>query len=80
MNDVAINSVSEDKKVEVSAASQPAASPAAPVSTIQITGITTGANSPPVPVLPNLEDSSFKPQRVGSMFARFIDDIFQVKR
>lgn len=71
---MAVNTVSEEKKIVVTAESQTAA----PVSSVQITGITTGASAPPVPVLPIQDDASFRPQRVGSMFARFIDDIFQV--
>lgn len=81
VNDVAVNSVSEEKKVQIAAESQPTAAtsgaPAVPTSSIQITGITTGA-SPPIPSLTGSEETPFKPQRVGSMFARFIDDIFQV--
>lgn len=42
------------------------------VATVQISGITTGTETPVD------QGAPFKPQRAGSMFARFIDDIFQV--
>lgn len=79
MNDVAVNSVSEENKVEVVAEIKPATAVSAPpTSSVQITGITAGSSSSSA--LPNQDDPTpFKPQRVGSMFARFIDDIFQVK-
>lgn len=77
---MAVNSVSEESKVQVIAEVNPAtAVSAAPTSSVQITGITAGSSSSPIPVLPNQDEPTpFKPQRVGSMFARFIDDIFQV--
>lgn len=43
------------------------------IATVEITGITTGAEIPAVPPNP-----PFHPPRAGTMFARFIDDIFQV--
>ncbi|RZB89876.1 hypothetical protein BDFB_012169 [Asbolus verrucosus] len=64
-NDVAANAVSPDKKVEESAEKKDTA-------TVQITGIKTGAETPADPT-----STTFHPQRAGSMFARFIDDIFQ---
>lgn len=66
--------MSEEKKLE----SVQAQEPSAPQSTVQITGITTGANQPAV--VPGQDNQPFKPQRAGSMFARFIDDIFQVNQ
>ncbi|CAH1159908.1 unnamed protein product [Phaedon cochleariae] len=77
VNDFAINSVSEEKKVEqtIQGASN------APVSTIEISGITTGANAPihnAVPPPPPVLNTPFQPPRAGSMFARLIDDIFQI--
>ncbi|XP_074041294.1 uncharacterized protein isoform X1 [Leptinotarsa decemlineata] len=70
VNDVAVNTVSEEKKV-----SQTVQGANPPASTVEISGITTGANAPPSPPV---ENTPFKPQRAGSMFARFIDDIFQI--
>ncbi|CAH1103864.1 unnamed protein product [Psylliodes chrysocephalus] len=78
INDVLVNAVSEEKKHDqtplqvqsVGVGAQP------PASTIQITGLSTGASSPQ-PSAPE-ENSSIKPPRVGTMFARFIDDIFQI--
>ncbi|KAJ8927980.1 hypothetical protein NQ314_019506 [Rhamnusium bicolor] len=71
VNDVAVNTVSEEKKVEITA--QPAN---ASSSTVEISGITTGADASLS--TPAVENTPFKPQRAGSMFARFIDDIFQI--
>ncbi|KAG5880957.1 hypothetical protein JTB14_000478 [Gonioctena quinquepunctata] len=70
VNDVAVNSVSEEKKVILASQGSNA-----PTSTVQISGITTGAN---LPSSTPIENTPFKPQRTGSMFARFIDDIFQI--
>ncbi|XP_056630926.1 uncharacterized protein LOC130441325 [Diorhabda sublineata] len=76
INDVAVNTVSEEKKVEQTVVSSDPQQPAAPASSIQITGITTGLN--PSPAAPATENTPFKPVRTGSVFARFIDDIFQI--
>ncbi|CAG9762356.1 unnamed protein product [Ceutorhynchus assimilis] len=69
VNDVAINAVSEEKK-PVEVPQQP--------STVEISGISTGINPAPAnPVAPQ-DNGGFKPQRATSMFARIIDDIFQI--
>ncbi|CAG9861573.1 unnamed protein product [Phyllotreta striolata] len=73
INDVIVNTVSEEKKIQQS---QPVLAEEAPVSTIQITGITTGASSPQP--APPVENPPSNPPRPSSMFARFIDDIFQI--
>ncbi|KAJ3662449.1 hypothetical protein Zmor_006798 [Zophobas morio] len=66
VNDVAANAVSPDKKAEENEEEKKDGA------TVQITGITTGVETPDqIPTL-------FHPQRAGSMFARFIDDIFQI--
>jgi hypothetical protein len=66
---VAANAVSPDKKTEADNTDKKDGA-----ATVQITGITTGAETP------DLSGTPFHPQRAGSMFARFIDDIFQVSR
>ncbi|KAJ8976785.1 hypothetical protein NQ317_006730 [Molorchus minor] len=73
VNDVAVNTVSEDKKAELSVL--PVNTSA---STVEILGITTGAEVPSSPPAPAVDNPPFKPQRAGSMFARLIDDIFQI--
>ncbi|KAJ8915910.1 hypothetical protein NQ315_015525 [Exocentrus adspersus] len=78
VNDVAINSVTADdntnkQQVELIPQHQPASTAA---STVEISGISTGAENTPASA-PAAENPPFKPQRAGSMFARFIDDIFQ---
>lgn len=67
VNDVAVNAVANDKKASLNDGQK------ANSASIEITGISTGLDSTE-PVTTN----SFIPQRAGSMFARFIDDIFQV--
>ncbi|XP_066145307.1 uncharacterized protein [Euwallacea fornicatus] len=80
VNDFAINTVSEDKKPDLIAQLQPQLvhqSAQAP-SIVEISGITTGANPAPTnPVAPQ-DNGGFRPHRAGSMFARIIDDIFQI--
>nr|CAI5866473.1 unnamed protein product [Callosobruchus analis] len=51
-------------------------------SSVQISGITLGADArhPAQPVAPATENTPFKPPRPGGMFARLIDDIFQVSK
>ncbi|CAH2012397.1 unnamed protein product [Acanthoscelides obtectus] len=88
VNDIAINSVSEEKKVEPLSpvyAQQPNEHQLQPAShegsSVQISGITLGADTrhPAQPVAPaTTENTPFKPPRAGGMFARLIDDIFQV--
>ncbi|CAH2012395.1 unnamed protein product [Acanthoscelides obtectus] len=88
VNDIAINSVSEEKKVEPLSpvyAQQPNEHQLQPAShegsSVQISGITLGADTrhPAQPVAPaTTENTPFKPPRAGGMFARLIDDIFQI--
>lgn len=66
VHDVAANAVSPDQKPEENTEKKDGA-------VVQITGITTGADTDD-----QLGTSPFHPQRAGSMFARLIDDIFQV--
>ncbi|VEN53948.1 unnamed protein product [Callosobruchus maculatus] len=90
VNDIAINSVSEEKKVEPLSVPvygqqsneqhvQPASHEG---SSVQISGITLGADArhpaQPVAPTPTTENTPFKPPRAGGMFARLIDDIFQI--
>ncbi|KYB28035.1 hypothetical protein TcasGA2_TC032847 [Tribolium castaneum] len=65
VNDVAANAVSPESKTDDSNDKRDAA-------TVEITGITTGVETP------DPSSTPFHPQRAGSMFARFIDDIFQI--
>ncbi|XP_018561411.1 uncharacterized protein LOC108903653 [Anoplophora glabripennis] len=78
VNDIAVNTVEDNANIvnnkQVEAVSVPANSS---VSTVEISGITTGAEATPS-ATPAVENTPFKPQRAGSMFARFIDDIFQI--
>ncbi|XP_076274585.1 uncharacterized protein LOC143205272 [Rhynchophorus ferrugineus] len=74
VNDVSVNSVSEEKKGDP--AQQQSEKQEVIPSTVEISGITTGVN--PVPANPAAPTNTSKPQRSGSMFARFIDDIFQI--
>ncbi|KAL3265259.1 hypothetical protein HHI36_009473 [Cryptolaemus montrouzieri] len=56
--------------------SESGTTPSKNTASVQITGISTGIDNPP-----NSQDDSgtpFKPQRAGTMFARFIDDIFNI--
>ncbi|XP_030745618.1 uncharacterized protein LOC115874568 [Sitophilus oryzae] len=77
VNDIAVNTVSEEKKPEVEIQLGQQSQHIVP-STVEITGITTGANPAPTHPAKQSDPSNFKPQRTGSMFARFIDDIFQI--
>nr|CAH7722175.1 unnamed protein product [Callosobruchus chinensis] len=87
VNDIAINSVSEDKKVEplspvyAQQSNEQQVQPASHEgSSVQISGITLGADArhPAQPAAPTTENTPFKPPRPGGMFARLIDDIFQI--
>ncbi|XP_060531541.1 uncharacterized protein LOC132705125 [Cylas formicarius] len=73
VNDVAINSVNADEQKADGGSSATQQQQAAVPSTVEITGITTGIGGPA-----SEPENSPKPPRVGSMFARFIDDIFQI--
>lgn len=74
MNDVAINSVSEERKGETGQHNFNQLVP----STVEISGISTGVNPAPANPATPQDNGGFRPQRAGSMFARIIDDIFQV--
>lgn len=65
VDDPSLNIVDPDKRLPINSdADKNSAS-------VQITGISTGIDSPP-------SNGDFKPQRAGTMFARFIDDIFNI--
>ncbi|KAH1028815.1 uncharacterized protein LOC109533721 [Dendroctonus ponderosae] len=74
VNDVAINTVSEDRKGETG---QHQFNQLVP-STVEISGISTGVNPAPANPATPQDNGGFRPQRAGSMFARIIDDIFQI--
>ncbi|XP_049825706.1 uncharacterized protein LOC126266220 [Aethina tumida] len=63
VNDPSINAVAVKKSDELTKKD----------TSVEISGITTG-----VEPTPSETPSLFKPQRAGTMFARFIDDIFQI--
>lgn len=68
-DDTSLNTVDVKKTEATSIETKPNANSAS----VQITGISTGIDSPS-----SNGDGNFKPQRAGTMFARFIDDIFNV--
>ncbi|CAH0560929.1 unnamed protein product [Brassicogethes aeneus] len=68
VNDVSVNAVTkrQDEFIKTNEAPKKDTS-------IEISGISTGFDSPSTDT-----PTVFKPQRAGTMFARFIDDIFQI--
>ncbi|XP_050299696.1 uncharacterized protein LOC126738412 [Anthonomus grandis grandis] len=79
VNDVAVNVVSMDvQEQKLTTIPQITQKQSAPPSTIEISGISTGANPAPANPATPQDNGGFKTQRPGSMFARIIDDIFQI--
>ncbi|XP_044748843.1 uncharacterized protein LOC123309684 [Coccinella septempunctata] len=70
-DDTSLNAVDNLKNPESNSVSPDANQNSA---SVQITGISTGILDSP----PSNSDTNFKPQRAGTMFARFIDDIFNI--
>ncbi|KAL1489764.1 hypothetical protein ABEB36_013698 [Hypothenemus hampei] len=87
VNDVSVNTVHEEKKPDLVLLQQQQHPQVfqqhqsviqQQPSTVEISGITTGANPAPANPATPQDNGGFRPQRAGSMFARLIDDIFQI--